>query len=166
MAVFAPTSGFSSRTSCWHSFSASGSFVKVLLQNKLSSDRVDRLLFHAAQPALRFHRREALVDSRDWQTKTSFEAPREFFHLFRERMLARFADRQSDDQLLRVPLLHQGMNLVEAGDRVERMRRLQLGLPDCNSNTLETEVEGEDGALVRHAPPNPAAARSRGRAAP
>src|SRR5947199_4800782 len=115
--------GFSSRTSSWQSFSASGSLVKVLLQYQLRGDRIDRFLFHAAQPAFRLDRGEALVDARDRKMETTFELPSEFFHSLRQRMLARLADRQADDQSCRTPFLHQGMNLFDARDRFQRMSR-------------------------------------------
>src|SRR5262245_50994683 len=157
--------GFSSRTSSWQTFSASGSLVKVLLQDELSGDRIDSLLLDAAQAALRFDRGEALVDARHRQAEGAFQPPCEFLDLLGERVLALLANRQTDDQTCRMPLFHQRIDFFELRNRLKRMNRFQFRLSDCNSNTLETEVEGEDGAL-RHAPPNPADVRSRGQAAP
>src|SRR5258706_756509 len=164
--VFGPTSGFSTRASSWQRFSASGSLVKVLLQDQLRRDGIDRFPLHAAQPPLRLDRGEALVDARHRQVEAPFELAREALDALRQRMSALVGDRQADHEMRRAPLRNQGLDLLEARDRRKRMSRSQFRLPDCNSDTLETEVEGENSALVRHALPNPAGARSRRRAAP
>src|SRR4051812_13986155 len=117
MAVFGPTRGFSSRTSSSQSFSASGSFVKVLLQNELGGDRVDRLLFHAPQPTLCFHRSKAFVDARHRQMEATFELPREFFDSLGEGVLALLAHRQPHHELCRLPFFNQLFNLRKRRDR-------------------------------------------------
>src|ERR1043165_2721402 len=166
MPVLGPMRGFSSRTSSWHSFSASGSLIKVLLQDELRRHGIDRLLLHAAQPAFRLDRGKAFVDPRHRQAESPFEAPRELFDPLRQRVLASLANRQPDHELRRFPFRNQLFDLRKFRNRGQRMSATQLRLADCNSNTLETEIEGEDGALVRHAPPSPAVVRSRPRAAP
>src|ERR671936_1021812 len=162
--------GRSSAASCSQSFSASGSFIEVLLEQELRGDRVNTLALEAAQTALRFHRAEALVDASHREVKTAFELAREALDALRQRMLAIGGDRQADDELRRPPFGDQPGNGLEAGsgDRGERMRGAELGLAHPYSNTLETEIEGEDGgaAPLRHVPLRPAAARSRGRGAP
>src|SRR6476659_4127744 len=107
MAVFGPTSGFSSFTSAWQSFSASGSFIEVLLQDELRRDRVDRFFLHALQFGFGLHRSKALVDARHRQAKAPLELAREALHAPRERMLAGLPHRQPDDQASRFPLLHE-----------------------------------------------------------
>src|ERR1041385_2248514 len=143
MPVFAPTRGRSAFTSCSQSFSASGSLVKVLLQDQLSGHGIDCLVLHAAQPAFGLDRGEALVASRDRQAEAALELAREALDAARERMLARLAHRQADDQPDGLPLRHQAFDLIDFRDRRQGMRGAQLGFTDCNSNTLEAEIEGE-----------------------
>src|SRR5207248_9145167 len=121
-----------------------GSLVKVLLQYELSGDRVHCLVFYSAQPALGLDRAEALVDARNRQPEAAFELAREALDALRQRMLAIRGDRQADDQLSRLPFLHQAADGLESRrrDRRQRMRGAQLGLPDCYSNALETKIEG------------------------
>src|SRR5688500_20229502 len=77
IAVFALMRGSSSPASCSQIFSASGSFIEILLQYQLRRDRVDRLPLDAAQAALGLHRREALVDARHRQLEAPLQPPRE-----------------------------------------------------------------------------------------
>src|SRR5512134_2733963 len=81
IAVLGPMRGLSSAASCSHSFSASGSFVKVLLQDQLGCHGIDGLLLHAAQTVLSFHRGVALVDARHRQLEAALESPREILRL-------------------------------------------------------------------------------------
>src|SRR6266850_6094029 len=132
MALFGPRRGCSSAASCSQSFSASGSLAKVLLQDQLGGDRIDRLLLYAAQPALGLDRAEALVDPCHRETKAPFELPREALDAPRERMLAVRRDRQADHQLPGLPLLHQPPDGIESGrgDRRQRVGGAELRLPD------------------------------------
>src|SRR6267378_4370975 len=128
----------SSATSCWQRFSASGSFMEILLQQQLGGDRIDRLLLHAAQQALGLDRAEALIDARHGQVKPALELPREPLDPLGERVFALLCHRQADDQLGRAPFGDQLSNMVESrgGDRRQRMRGAELRLADCYSNTL------------------------------
>src|SRR5436190_22036517 len=138
MALFGVNAAFSSAASCWQSFSASGSLVKVLLQDELRSDGIYAFSLNAAQTALGFHRGEALVDAFYRQVKVALQLAGKALYTSRERMLAVGCDRQSNHQLGGAPLGHQSSDAVEAGrgDRRQRMRSAQLRLADCHSNTL------------------------------
>src|SRR5512138_1228590 len=103
IAVFGPMRGRSSPASCSHSASASGSFVKVLLQDELRGDRVDAGLLYAAHAPFRFDRAEALVDASDGEAEAAFQLAREALDAPGERMLAVRGDRQADHQLRRLP---------------------------------------------------------------
>src|SRR6267143_228851 len=152
--------------------------MEVLLEQELGGDRVDALALHAAQAALRCHRAEALVDASHGEVEATFELAREPFDALRQRMLAIGRDRQADHELRGTPLADQPGNRVEPrrGDRRQRVGGAELGLADRYSNTLETEIEGEDGGIVfgsrealgalRHVPLRPGASHSRGREAP
>src|SRR5687767_9710007 len=99
MPVFAPMRGLSSATSCSHSFSASGSLVKVLLQDELRGHRIDRFVLQATQLGFRFYGGVALVHARHRQLEALLEAPREILGLLRH--LVRFAlyrGRQADHE--------------------------------------------------------------------
>src|SRR5438067_7968830 len=142
MALFGPRRGRSSATSCRQSFSASGSGVthlsKILLQDELCGHRIDALALRAAQTTLRFHRTEALIDALYREMKSALELPREALDPLGERVFALLGDRQADHELRGLPFLYQASDGLEArrGDRCQRMRRAELGLPDCYSNTL------------------------------
>src|SRR5918999_724549 len=167
MPVFGPMRGLSSTTSWSQSFSASGSLIKILLQDQLRGDRIDRLLLQSAQPVLGFNRCKALVDARDRQLETPLEPPREVLGLARHPVrLALGGREQPHDQTGGFPLLDQLLNLEKIRNCRQRVRGAKLRLPDCNADTLETEVEGEDRASLRHVPPRPAASRNRGRGVP
>src|SRR6267378_8136782 len=73
IALFGVRRGRSSAASCSQSFSASGSFMEILLEQELRGDRVDALALHAAQAALRRHRAEALVDASHGEVEATFE---------------------------------------------------------------------------------------------
>src|SRR6478609_4957659 len=135
--------GFSSVTSCAQSSSASGSLIKVLLQNQLRGDGVYRLVLHAAQAALGFDRAVTLVDPSHRQAEAPLELAREALDASREGMLAVGGDRQPHNQLSGLPLGHQLADAVETGrrNRRQRMRGAELRLPHCYSNTLKTEIE-------------------------
>src|SRR4051812_15809034 len=120
MAVFGPMCGLSSAMSCAQSFSASGSLVKVLLQDQLRGDGVYRFVLHAAQAALRFNRGVTLVDPSNRQAEAPLELAREALDASRERMLAVGGDRQPHNQLSGVPLGHQLADTVETGRRNRR----------------------------------------------
>src|SRR5258708_39521975 len=142
MALFGPSLGRSSAASCSQSFSASGSgvtqFSKVLLQDQLRSDGVDRLVFYAAQAAFRFDRVEALIDARHRQSKASLELAREALHAPCQRMLAVRGDGQPDDDLCWPPFANQFRNGLKprGGNRGQRVRRAELRLADCYPDTL------------------------------
>src|SRR2546426_5897401 len=138
MALFGPSRGRSSATSCSHNFSASGSFAKVLLQDELCRHRIDALALHSAQTALRLYRTETLIDALHGKLKPALELPREALDPFGERVFALLGDRQADHELRGLPFLHQASDGLEArrGDRRQRMRRAELGAADCYSNTL------------------------------
>src|SRR5262245_18201112 len=109
---------------------------------------------------------ETFVDSRHRQLEAALQAAREIFGLARHLVrLALRGGRDADHQAGGLPFRHQLLDLDEIRHRRERMRSAQLGFPYCNAYTLETEVEGEDGA-ARHVPHRPAASCSRGREAP
>src|SRR5688572_16731995 len=135
MALFAPMCGRSSAASCSQSFSASGSFMEVLLQEKLGGNRVHRLPLGAAQPAFRLDRAVALVNPRDRQLERALQPPREIFRAPRDvvRLAAR-RGRSTDDQRSRCPFLYQARNFIKALNRAERMRRAEFGLADCDTN--------------------------------
>src|SRR3954465_5853329 len=170
MTVFGVMFGLSSAASCWQTFSASGSLVKVLLQDELRGDRIDALSLRAAQPALRLDRRKALVYAGHRKPEAPFELAREALDFLRQRMLAELRHRQADHDLRRAPFGEQFSDAVETRRRYgrQRMRGAQFRLADCHSNALETEIEGENGArsALRHARLRPAASRSRDPGAP
>src|SRR5512145_2478679 len=159
MALFGTMRGFNSAASFSQSSSASGSFIEVLLQYELRRHGVHRLSLQAAQLALGFDRGEALVHARHRQLEAPLEPPREVFRLPRHLVrLAARRRRHADHQTGRAPFVDEFLNLVKVADRRKRVRGVQLGLADRDANTLETEVEGEDGPPLRHAPPRPATA--------
>src|SRR5712691_6699294 len=168
MAVCGPICALSSLESCAHSCSASGSFMKVLLEDELRGHRIDRLVLDAAKTALRLHRGKPLVDSRDGQLEPPLQLPREPFNAPGKRMRAMLAHRQADDQSRRAPFRNELFYLGKTCDGRQRMRGGELGLANCDANALETEIEGKDGAggPLRHVPLRPAASRNRGRGAP
>src|SRR2546429_7043484 len=75
MAVCGPIRALSSPTSCAHSCSASGSFMKVLLEDELRGHRINRLVLDAAKTTFRLHRGEPLVDSRNGQLEPPLHPP-------------------------------------------------------------------------------------------
>src|SRR5262249_52361374 len=82
IALFGPMRGRSSAMSCAQSASASGSFIEVLLQEKLRRHRVDLAFPRPAfgspsQTRLRLRRRVALVDAPHRQLEAALESPRE-----------------------------------------------------------------------------------------
>src|SRR5688500_1254517 len=171
IAVFGPMRDCSSRASSSQIFSASGSFGKVLLQDKLRRDRVD-LAFPgagAAQPGLGLDRGKALVYPRHRQLEAPLQTPREVLGLARHRVrVALRRGRPTDDQRGRPPLFHQLFYLRELPYGGKRMRGAQLQLADRYSDALKTKFEGENGARgpLRHVPLRPAAWRSPRRATP
>src|SRR6267378_7331842 len=138
IALFGVRRGRSSAASCSQSFSASGSFMEILLEQELRGDRVHALALHAAQPALGLYRREALVHARHRDTEAAFERARKALDALHERMLAVGGDRQADHELRRTPLTDQFGNRVESrsSDRRQRMRRAELGFSYCHPNAL------------------------------
>ena len=125
------------RASSSQSFSASGSFMEVLLQEKLRGDRVHRLALRAAQPAFRLHRAVALVDARHRQLELALQAPREILGAPRHVVRAAVdAGRPPDDQLCGLPFFYQRRNLGKTLNASQRMRRAELGLPDCDADAL------------------------------
>src|SRR5690349_20633453 len=175
MALFGPMRGLSSFTSCSMRCSASGSLVKVLLQNQLGGHRIHFLVLDSLQAAFRLHRRVALVDPRHRLLELSFQPAREIFRLPRHRMrLALRGSGKTHDQGPGLPLRDQRLDLLETRDGRQRVRGAQFWLADCYTNTLETKIEGKNGSIgsrgalgpLKHASPRPAAARNRGRGAP
>src|ERR1700741_5449235 len=91
MALFGPMLGLSAAASWSMSFSASGNFIyaasslitKVLLQNELRGDRIDRFFLQPAQLVLGFDGGVTLVHARHWQLETALQAPGEVFRLAR-----------------------------------------------------------------------------------
>src|SRR5688572_12319044 len=81
MALFGPMRGRSSAASCSQSFSALGSFIKVLFQYQLCSDRIDRLVLDAPQARFRLDRSVALVHARHRQLEALLQAAREVLGL-------------------------------------------------------------------------------------
>src|SRR5688572_3735653 len=159
--------GLSSAASCWQSFSASGSFIEILLQYELCGDGIDRLFLQAPQLRFRFNGGVALVHSLDGKLEAPLQAAREVLGVARHLVrLALRRGRQPDHQRCRLPFLYQKLDVPELGNGGQGMRGAELRLSHCNANTLEAEVEGEDGAPLRHVPLRPAASRSRAPAAP
>src|ERR1041384_1614272 len=150
MALFGPMRGRSSAVSCAQSASASGSFIEVLLQEKLRRHRVD-LAFRclafacrrASQPRLRFGGRVALVHARHRQLEASLQATGGILRLACPGMrLPRDRPRQADHEMARLPLRDEGFDLFEARDRAQRMGGAKLGLADGDANALEAEIAG------------------------
>src|SRR4051812_7478788 len=147
MAVFGPIRGLSSAASFWHSWSTSGSLVKVLLQDQLRGHRVDGALFstlllHASKARLRFNRRIALVDARDRQLEALLEAAREILGLASHRMGdALDRRRQANHQRRGLPLVNQFFYLGKNSYCGKRMHRAELGLAHGDADALETEIE-------------------------
>src|ERR1044071_7245124 len=139
MALFGPMRGRSSAASCWQSASASGSFIEVLLEEKLRRDRID-LAFSgtgAAQPRTGLRGRMAFVYARPRQLEAALEAAGELLGAARHGVrLARPRHRQAGHQVGRLPLCHQRCDLFKARHRAERMGGAQLGLADGDSNAL------------------------------
>src|SRR5712691_1544750 len=144
MAVCGPIRALSSPTSCAHSCSASGSFMKVLLEDELRGHRIDRLVLDSAQAALRLDRSEALIHPCDRKPEPPFQLSREALDAPGQRMFAVLAHRKTDDQSRRAPFRNELFYLGETCDGRQRMRGGELGLADCDANALETEIEGKD----------------------
>src|SRR5687767_12084199 len=160
IAVFGPMRGLSSPASCSQIFSASGSFIEILLQYELRRDRVDGLVPDTAQAALGLHRREALVDARHGQLEAPLKAPREVLGLARHGVrLALHRGRPPDHECRWMPFLDQLFYLGKLRHRGQRMRGAQLGLADRHANALQTKIECQYGAggPLRHVPLRPAA---------
>src|SRR3954447_17532936 len=142
IALFARMRGRSSAVSCSQSASASGSFIEVLLQEKLRRHRVDLAFFcppypGASQPGLRFGRGMALVYARHRQLEAALKPAREVLGLPRHRMrLALRGRRQAHDQRSGLPLADEQLDLIEARHCRQRMRRAQLGLSDGDADAL------------------------------
>src|SRR5512145_1986189 len=135
MPVFGVMRGRSSAASCSQSFSASGSLVKVLLQDQLRRDRVDRLVLYAFEARFRLHGSVALVDARHRQLEALLQAAREVLRLARHLVrLSLGGSRQADDQRGRLPFLDERLDIPELGNRRQRMRGAQLRLPYRNAN--------------------------------
>src|SRR5687768_9193663 len=129
MAVFVPMRGASSRTSCSQRASASGSFIEVLLEDELGRHRIDGLVLHAAEPAFRLDRGEALVHALHRKLEAPLQAPREVFGLARHPVGLAFArGGQADYELRGLPLLDERRDIVEPGQGAQRMGRAQLRL--------------------------------------
>src|SRR6266849_5449394 len=137
IAVLGPTMGFNGFNKSAQRRSASGSFViEKLLEYQLRRDRVDGFSLDSAQPALGLDRAEALVDTLDRNAESAVELPREALDAPRERVLARLAHRQPDNEARRLPLRDQLFDLREARNGRQGMRRAQLGLADRDTNAL------------------------------
>src|SRR6266581_2498990 len=127
IAVLGPTIGCNGFNNSAQRRSASGSLViEKLLEYQLRRDRVDGFSPDSAQPALGLDRAEALVNALDRNAEPAVELPRETLDAPRERVLARLAHRQSDDEARRLPLRHQLLDLREACNGRQGMRRAQL----------------------------------------
>src|SRR3954452_19558002 len=144
IALFARMRGRSSAVSCSQSASASGSFIEVLLQEKLRRHRVD-LAFPcpafayrgASQPGLRLGGGIALVYARHGQLEAPLQPARKVLRLPRHRMRLSLRRRgQAHDQRSGLPLPDERLDLVEARNCRQRMRRAQLGLPNSDADAL------------------------------
>src|ERR1044071_5380934 len=134
MALFGPRGAAAWAVIGPQGFSASGTFIEVLLQEKLPRHRVD-LAFRclafacrrASQPRLRFGGRVALVHARHRQLEASLQATGEILRLACHGMrLARDRHRQADHEMARLPLRDEGFDLFEARDRAQRMGGAKL----------------------------------------
>src|SRR3954462_5279179 len=147
IAVFGPMRGLSSAASFWHSWSTSGSLVKVLLQDQLRGHRVDgafftTLLFDTSKARLRFNRRIALIDARDRQLEALLEAASEILGLASHRMgdtLDR--RRQAPPERGGLPLGNQFFYLGKNSYGRKRMGRAELGLAHGDADALKTKIE-------------------------
>src|SRR4051812_13552735 len=142
IALFGPMRGRSSAASCSQSASASGSFIEVLLQEKLRRHRVDLAFFcppypRASQPGLRFGGGIALVYACHRQLEAPLQPARKVLGLPGHRMrLALRRGRPAHDERSRLPLADERLDLIEARHCRQRMRRAQLGLSNGDADAL------------------------------
>src|SRR2546430_15322707 len=136
MAVCGPIRALSSPTSCAHGCSASGSYMKVVLDDELRGPRINLFVHDAAKTTFRLHRGDPLVASRNGQLDPPLQPPRESFNAPGKRMRAVLAHRKADDQPRRAPFGYELFYLGKTCDGRQRMRGGELGLPDCDANAL------------------------------